>query len=60
MAANSSTSEHIGMHEVTQILNAIDQDDPYAAEQLPPLVDAELPKLAAQKMVPEPVFTLAT
>ena len=38
------------MHEVTQILNAIDQGDPQAAEQLLPLVYEELRKLAAQKL----------
>jgi DNA-binding GntR family transcriptional regulator len=36
------------MHEVTRILNAIDQGDPQAAEQLLPLVYKELRKLAAQ------------
>ena len=41
------------MHEVTQILNAIDQGDPHAAEQLLPLVYKELRKLAAQKLAQE-------
>ena len=41
------------MHEVTQILNAIDQGDPQAAEQLLPLVYEELRKLAAQKFAQE-------
>ena len=41
------------MHEVTQILNAIDQGDPHAAEQLLPLVYQELRKLAAQKLAQE-------
>ena len=34
------------MHEVTRILNAIDQGDPQAADQLLPLVYDELRKLA--------------
>lgn len=41
------------MHEVTQILNAIDEGDPRAAEQLLPLVYDELRKLAAQKLAQE-------
>ena len=41
------------MHEVTQILSAIEQGDPHAAEQLLPLVYAELRKLAAQKLSQE-------
>ena len=41
------------MHEVTRILNAIDQGDPHAAEQLLPLVYEELRKLAAQKLAHE-------
>ena len=41
------------MHEVTQILSAIEQGDPQAAEQLLPLVYAELRKLAAQKLSQE-------
>ena len=41
------------MSEVTQILNAIAQGDPHAAEQLLPLVYDELRRLAAQKMVRE-------
>jgi RNA polymerase sigma factor (TIGR02999 family) len=41
------------MSEVTQILNAIEQGDPQAAEQLLPLVYDELRKLAAQKLVKE-------
>jgi RNA polymerase sigma factor (TIGR02999 family) len=41
------------MSEVTQILNAIDQGDPQAAEQLLPLVYEELRKLAAQKLSQE-------
>jgi hypothetical protein len=35
------------MDEVTRILSAIDQGDPHAAEQLLPLVYAELRRLAA-------------
>lgn len=41
------------MHEVTQILNAIEQGDPHAAEQLLPLVYDELRKLAAQRIAQE-------
>jgi RNA polymerase sigma factor (TIGR02999 family) len=41
------------MSDVTQILSAIEQGDPQAAEQLLPLVYAELRKLAAQKMAKE-------
>ena len=41
------------MSECTQILNAIEQGDPHAAEQLLPLVYDELRKLAAQKMAQE-------
>jgi len=41
------------MHDMTQVLNAIDQGDPHAAEQLLPLVYDELRKLAAQKMAQE-------
>jgi RNA polymerase sigma factor (TIGR02999 family) len=41
------------MSEVTQILAAIDQGDPAAAEQLLPLVYQELRKLAAQKLAQE-------
>ena len=41
------------MTDVTRILNAIEQGDPAAAEQLLPLVYAELRKLAAHKMVQE-------
>jgi RNA polymerase sigma factor (TIGR02999 family) len=38
------------MSEVTQILSAIEQGDPHAAEQLLPLVYDELRKLAARKL----------
>jgi RNA polymerase sigma factor (TIGR02999 family) len=41
------------MSDVTQILNAIEQGDPDAAEQLLPLVYDELRKLAAQKLAQE-------
>ena len=41
------------MQDVTQILNAIEQGDPSAAEQLLPLVYQELRKLAAAKMAQE-------
>ncbi len=41
------------MSEVTQILSAIEQGNPQAAEQLLPLVYDELRKLASQKMAQE-------
>ena len=41
------------MPDVTQILNAIEEGDPQAAEQLLPLVYEELRKLAAQKLAQE-------
>jgi RNA polymerase sigma factor (TIGR02999 family) len=41
------------MSDVTHILSAIEQGDPAAAEQLLPLVYAELRKLAAQKLAQE-------
>jgi RNA polymerase sigma factor (TIGR02999 family) len=41
------------MNDVTRILSAIDQGDPQAAEQLLPLVYAELRRLAAQKLAHE-------
>ena len=41
------------MADVTQVLNAIEQGDPHAAEQLLPLVYAELRKLAAERMAHE-------
>jgi RNA polymerase sigma factor (TIGR02999 family) len=41
------------MSEVTRILNAIDQGDPHAAEQLLPLVYDELRKLAAARLAQE-------
>jgi RNA polymerase sigma factor (TIGR02999 family) len=41
------------MSDITQILSAIEQGDPHAAEQLLPLVYDELRKLAAQKLAHE-------
>jgi RNA polymerase sigma factor (TIGR02999 family) len=41
------------MSEVTRILNAIEQGDPAAAEQLLPVVYEELRRLAAQKLAQE-------
>ncbi len=41
------------MSDVTRILNAIEQGDPHAAEQLLPLVYDELRKLAAAKLAQE-------
>jgi plasmid stabilization system protein ParE len=41
------------MADVTQILNAIEQGDPSAADQLLPLVYDELRRLAAHKMARE-------
>lgn len=41
------------MSDVTRILSAIEQGDAHAAEQLLPLVYAELRKLAARKMAQE-------
>jgi RNA polymerase sigma factor (TIGR02999 family) len=41
------------MSEVTRILNAIEQGDPHAAEQLLPLVYDELRRLAAAKLAQE-------
>ena len=41
------------MANVTQILSAIEQGDPHAAEQLLPLVYDELRELAAQKLAQE-------
>jgi RNA polymerase sigma factor (TIGR02999 family) len=42
------------MNEVTQVLAAIERGDPRAAEQLMPLVYAELRRLAAQRLAAEP------
>ncbi len=41
------------MADVTQILNALSQGDPHAAEQLLPLVYDELRQLAAEKLAQE-------
>jgi hypothetical protein len=41
------------MHEVTQILAAIEEGDPQAAEQLLPLVYDELRQLAAARLAQE-------
>src|SRR5262245_45102204 len=41
------------MSDVTRILSAIEEGDPHAAEQLLPLVYAELRKLAAQMLAQE-------
>jgi RNA polymerase sigma factor (TIGR02999 family) len=41
------------MSDITQILSAIEQGEPHAAEQLLPLVYEELRKLAAQKLAQE-------
>src|SRR5262245_34332291 len=41
------------MSEVTRVLSAINQGDPYAAEQLLPLVYEEMRQLAAQKLACE-------
>jgi RNA polymerase sigma factor (TIGR02999 family) len=41
------------MTEVTRILSAVEQGDPYAAEQLLPLVYDELRRLAARKLAQE-------
>ena len=41
------------MSEVTQLLSAIDQGDPHAAEQLLPMIYDELRKLAAAKLAHE-------
>jgi RNA polymerase sigma factor (TIGR02999 family) len=47
------------MSDVTQILSAIEQDDPHAAEKLLPLVYDELRQLAAQRLAQEkPGLTL--
>jgi RNA polymerase sigma factor (TIGR02999 family) len=43
----------LSVSDVTQILSAIEQGDPHAAEQLLPLVYDELRRLAAQKLVQE-------
>jgi hypothetical protein len=40
-------------HDLTQLLNALEQDDPHAASRLLPLVYDELRKLTAQRMAQE-------
>jgi RNA polymerase sigma factor (TIGR02999 family) len=53
-AESSSPSEpEPVMNEVTRILSAIEQGDPYAPERLLPLVYEELRKLAAHKLTQE-------
>lgn len=47
------TANRCGMPDATQLLQAIEQGDPRAAEQLLPLVYEELRKLAAQKLAQE-------
>jgi hypothetical protein len=42
------------MTTILSILNAIEQDEPNAAEQLLPLVYTELRELAARKLASEP------
>jgi RNA polymerase sigma factor (TIGR02999 family) len=41
------------MNEVTRVLSAIEEGDPHAAEQLLPLVYAELRRIAVEKMAHE-------
>jgi len=41
------------MSDVTQILNAIEQGDPHAGEQLLPLLYDDLRKLTSQKITQE-------
>jgi RNA polymerase sigma factor (TIGR02999 family) len=43
----------VGMTDVTRLLEAVEQGDPHAAEQLLPLVYEELRRLAAQKLAQE-------
>jgi RNA polymerase sigma factor (TIGR02999 family) len=43
----------LAVDAINQVLNAIEQGDPHAAEQLLPLVYDELRKLAARKLAPE-------
>src|SRR6266481_5888665 len=57
---NLSFSHHVrrpamlvGMSDVTRILSQVEQGDPAAAEQLLPLVYAELRKLAAARLARE-------
>jgi hypothetical protein len=41
--------------DVTQLMNALEQGDPHAVEELLPLVYQELRKLAAQRTAHQPV-----
>ena len=45
------------MNDVTHILSAVEHGDPHAAEQLLPLVYAELRQLAAQKLALDEALT---
>lgn len=49
----SAAREEASVNEVTRILNAVEQGDPHAAEQLLPLVYEELRQLAAQRLAQE-------
>jgi RNA polymerase sigma factor (TIGR02999 family) len=49
----SLVSWELALKELTRILSAVEQGDPRAAEELLPLVYAELRKLAAEKMAHE-------
>src|SRR5262249_26475014 len=51
--AGPASLSGVPMSDVTQILDAIEQGDPKAAEQLLPLVYDELRKLAAQRLAQE-------
>src|SRR5262245_61461263 len=54
MGANFSSREAArSMHEVTQILNAMDKGGPRAAQELLPLVYDELRKLATARLAQE-------
>jgi RNA polymerase sigma factor (TIGR02999 family) len=55
LASCSSARYHLLLMnpDVTQLLNALEQGDPHAAEELLPLVYQELRKLAAQRMAQE-------
>ena len=50
---NGNSPEQPGMSEVTEILTALERGDCHAAEDLLPLVYAELRRLAAQKLARE-------
>jgi hypothetical protein len=51
-----STRASTAMYEVTRILRDIENGDPNAAEQLPPLVYDEPRKLAAQKFAHQKAY----